>query len=168
MDDASWNRSVILLPKTVICSYPRALLTASKCIFKSFPFTLTHLRLARVFNMPVCFPCHFRRFITAKCPWKKSLEYQCSLLWERPTLSLNCSSAQDMQVRDLMAVLREKSVYCQASKSSPVQRGGGREKKVDCQTACSQSKCMHAACKQQIMRQWIIDFLRNWYFILIL
>lgn len=148
MDDASWNRSVILLPKTVICSYPRALLTASKCIFKSFPFTLTHLRLARVFNMPVCFPCHFRRFITAKCPWKKSLEYQCSLLWERPTLSLNCSSAQDMQVRDLMAVLREKSVYCQASKSSPVQRGGGGKREKSRLSNSMQSEQMHACSMQ--------------------
>lgn len=91
--------------------------------------------------MSVCFPCHFRCFIAAKCPWKKSLEYQCSLLWERPTLSLNCSSAQDTQVRDLMAVLRENSLYCQASKSSPVQRGKKkkREKKAHCQTACSQT-----------------------------
>lgn len=158
MDDASWNRSVMLLPKSVICSYPRALLTASKCIFKSFPFTLTHLRLARVFNMPVCFPCHFRGFITAKCPWKKSLEYQCSLLWERPALSLNCSSAQDTQVRDLMAVLRENSIYCQASKSSPVQRGKKRKK----------STVKQHAVRQQIMKQWIIDLLRNCYFILIL
>lgn len=87
MDYAGWDRPVILLPKNVIYSYPWTLLTVSKCIFKSFPFTLTFLRLARVFNMPVCFPCHVRCFITAKCPWKKSLEYQCLLLWETNLIS---------------------------------------------------------------------------------
>lgn len=138
----------------MIYSYPWTPLAVSRCIFKSFPFTLTCFRLARVFNMPICFPCHFRHFITAKCPWRKSLE--CSLLWETNLISqLQLCTGHTGERFNGCAERKQCLLPSQQKQSSSKEK---EKKGVKCQAVCS----------QQIMKWWIIDFLRNCYFILIL
>lgn len=157
MDDAGSDRPVILLPKNVIYSYPRTPLRVPKCIFKSFPFTRTCLRLARIFNMPVRLPCHLRRSITAKRPWKKSLEYKCSQLRESNLIS-------ELQLRtghtgERFNGCAERKQHLLPSQQKPSSKKGKRSKN---------NPVKQHAVRQQIMKQWIIDFLRNCYFILIL
>lgn len=157
MDDAGWDRPVILLPKNVIYSYPWTPLTVPKCIFKSFPFTLPCLRLARIFNMPICFPCHLRRFITAKCPWKKSLEYKCSLL--RETNLISELQLHTGHTGERFNGYAERKQHLLPSQQKQPSKMGKKNKN---------NPVKQHAVRQQIMKQWIIDFLRNCYFILIL
>lgn len=111
--------------------------TVSKCIFKSFPFTLTFCTLARVFNMPACFPCHVRCFITAKCPWKKSLEYQCLLLWETNLISqLQLCTGHTGERFNGCAERKQCVLPSQQKQSSSKEKG---KKKANHQTACSQT-----------------------------
>lgn len=140
--------------KNVIYCHPKTQLKVSKCILESFPFTLPCLWPARVFNMAVCFPCHLRCFITAKCPWKKSPEYQCSQLWEPNLISeaQRCTGHAGERFNGCAA--RERRFLPSQQKQS-----SSKEKK--------RTVKQHAV-RQQIMKQWIIDFFGNCYFLLIL